>query len=255
MHIVVPIKLVPDLVDDLEIDETGTALDMTWLRLIVNEVDEHALEQALLLKESSAASISVLSLEGEGVDDVLFASAAKGADRLIRLSGADFESGVNNHALARAYAEVIGKLDADLVLVGVQAHNDLDGALGPLLAETLGLPYVGYVSGVALGDGNCSIRKEYPGGLIAQMEVSLPAVLGVQSAESPPRYVAISRIRQAMNTTTVDEEGGLDFDPGGGPTVDSMFTPETGERAAMLEGDEEEVAALIIDLLRKDGKV
>jgi electron transfer flavoprotein beta subunit len=255
MHIVVPIKLVPDLVEDLEIDETGAALDMTWLRLIVNEVDEHALEQALLLKESSGASISVISLEGEGVDDVLFASAAKGADRLIRLSGTDFESGVNNHALARAYAGVISRLDANLILVGVQAHNDLDGSLGPLLAEYLDLPYVGYVSGVTPTDGSCSVRKEYPGGLIADMEVSLPAVLGVQSAESPPRYVAISRIRQAMNTALVDEEALPSVDASGGPTVESMFTPETGERATMMDGDEEEVAARIVDLLREHGKV
>ena len=35
----------------------------------------------------------------------------------------------------------------------------------------------------------------------------------------------------------------------------SMFKPETGERATMIAGDEEEVAAKIVDLLGELGKV
>ena len=255
MNIVVPIKLVPDLVEDLEIAESGTALDTSWLRLILNEVDEHALEQALLLKERQGGTVSVISLDGEGVDDVLFASAAKGVDRLVKLTGVEYEEEVNNHALARLYGAVVEEMHPDLVLVGVQAHNDLDGSLGPLLAEYVGMPYVGYVSGIAVTNGRCQLRKEYPGGLIAEMEVVLPAVLGVQAAEAPPRYVAISRIRQAMKTAALEDQNANDLDFAGGPTIDSMFKPETGERAAMITGDEDEVAAKIVDLLKELGKV
>ncbi len=254
MNIVVPVKLVPDLVEELEIDDGGTALDTTWLRFILNEVDEHALEQALLLKESLSGTVSVISLDGEGVDDVLFASSAKGVDRLIKLTGVDYGVNVNNHAMARFYATTVRILEPDLVLVGVQAHNDLDGSLGPLLAEYVGMPYVGYVSGIAPINGRCRVRKEYPGGLIAEMDVEMPAVLGVQAAESPPRYVAISRIRQAMKTAAVDEQAAPDLDTTGGPMVDSMFKPETAERATMITGDEDEVAGRIVDLLRELGK-
>ena len=51
MKIVVLIKLVPDLVEELDIDESGVALNRDWLRLIINEFDDHAVEQAILLKE------------------------------------------------------------------------------------------------------------------------------------------------------------------------------------------------------------
>ena len=50
MNIVVLIKLVPDLIEEIEIDESGKALDTTFMRLIINEPDEHALEQASLLR-------------------------------------------------------------------------------------------------------------------------------------------------------------------------------------------------------------
>ena len=40
MKIAVPVKFVPDLVEELTIDPSGVALDTTWLRLIINEFDE-----------------------------------------------------------------------------------------------------------------------------------------------------------------------------------------------------------------------
>jgi len=54
MNITVLLKQVPDLVEELEVDESGTGLDRSWLKFILNEFDDHALEQALLLKEQHA---------------------------------------------------------------------------------------------------------------------------------------------------------------------------------------------------------
>ena len=232
MNIVVPVKLVPDLVEELEIAEGGAALDTTFMRLILNELDEHAIEQAILLKERGGGQVTVVTAHVEGADDALYAAAAKGADRL---------------------APVIRGLQPDLVLTGVQAHDDLDGSVGPLLAECLGMPYIGYVAGVTVADGRCTARKEYPGGLIAEMEVILPAVLGIQASESPPRYVAVSKVRQAMKTATIEEKAVDALDAGGGPTVSRMFRPETGERATMIAGDVEEIAARLVGIFKELG--
>jgi electron transfer flavoprotein beta subunit len=92
------------------------------------------------------------------------------------------------------------------------------------------------------------VRKEYPGGLIAEMEVTPPAVLGIQSAEQPPRYVAISKVRQAMKTATIEEQPTSVLDESGGPSVSKMFQPQVGERAEMIEGDIDQVAAKLIEL-------
>ena len=254
MKIVVLIKLVPDLVEELDIDDSGTDLDRDWLRLIINESDDHALEQAILLKEAGGGQVVVIAPDAEGTDDALFAASARGADQIVKLLG-DFESGVSNHVLAHALAAIVPALQPDLILTGVQAHDDLDGSLGPLLAENLGMPYVGYISGVSVSEGKSVARKEYPGGLMAEMEVSLPAVLGIQSAEQPPRYVAISKIRQAMKTASIDEHEVLEFDLGGGPTIGRMYQPETGDRATMIEGDEEEVAAKLVEIFQELGLV
>jgi electron transfer flavoprotein beta subunit len=251
MKIAVPVKFVPDLVEELTIDPSGAALDATWLRLIISEFDDHAVEQAILLKERAGGQVTVTTIESEGADDFLFTSAAKGADQLIKLTG-DFSS-VNNHALARAYADILKELKPDLILTGVQAHNDLDGSLGPLLAENLGLPYVGYVAGITAGVDQVVVRKEYSGGLVAEVEVKLPAVLGIQAAEQPPRYVAYSKIRQVMGTAKIEQRPVSVLDLAGGTAVSRMFQPETAERAAMLEGSPDEVADRLVAIFKELG--
>jgi electron transfer flavoprotein beta subunit len=252
MNIVVPVKLVPDLVEELSIDESGTALDTSWLRLILNEFDDHAIEQAILLVERYGGQVVVVAPDVEGVDDVLYEAAAKGASRLIKLTG-DFEIGLNNHTLARVLATTVTEFRPDLVLTGVQTHNDLDGSIGPLLAAYLEMPYVGYVASVATSDRRVIVSKEYPGGLTAEMEVMLPAVLGIQAAEEPPRYIAFSKIRQAMKTVTIEEQPVTGLDPAGGPVVRRMFQPEGGERATMIEGDVDEIATKFIDIFQGQG--
>ena len=252
MNIIVPFKLVPDLVEELSIDVSGTALDTAWLRMIINEFDDHAIEQAILLKEKTGAHVTVVSVNVEGVDDLLFAAAARGADRLIKLNG-DFESGLNNHSLARAMSTIVRDLKPDLILTGVQANNDLDGSIGPQLAEYLGMPYIGYVSGVNVSGEKVIVRKEYPGGLIGEMQVSLPALLGIQAAEQPPRYVAISKVRQMMKTMSIEELDLTALDSKGAPIVDRMFQPEAAERATMLSENADDAAGQLADIFKELG--
>jgi len=252
MNIAVLVKLVPDLVEELSINSSGVKLDDSWLRLIINEFDDHSIEQAILLKDQSDAQVTIIAPDIEGVDDVLFTAAAKGADRLIKLTGID-EEGLINHALSRAVANVLKELQPDLVLTGVQANDDLDGPVGPLLAEFLGLPYVGYISGVKVDTAKVVTRKEYPGGLIAEMEVTLPAVLGIQAAEHPPRYVAVSKVRQTMKTATIEEISISVSDPSGGLSISKMYQPEVGERATMIDGDEEQIASRLIEIFQEIG--
>ena len=56
---------------------------------IVNESDDHALEQALLLKEAAGGSVTVVALDFGDVDNTLFTAAAKGADRIMKITLAE----------------------------------------------------------------------------------------------------------------------------------------------------------------------
>ena len=251
-EIVVIARLVPDLVEELEIAQSGTALDTSWLRLIINEFDNHAIEQAVILKEKTGANVTIISLEAEGVEDMLFTTAAKGADRLIKITGVDEEK-PTNISLAETLSDVIKEINPDLILNGVQAHDDITGDLAPQIADLLNLPYVGYISGVSIEGGQAKAFKEYPGGLLAEMEVTLPAVLGIQASEEPPRYVAISKVRQMMSTASIEEMPGDGLITENNFVIDRMYLPEAAEKAEMLEGNEEEIAAKLTSILQDLG--
>ena len=79
MKILVLMKMVPDIVEELEVSDDGSSLDQEYLRFIVNERDDYALEQALLLRDSLQAEVTVVAPEAPEVDDVLYTALAKGA--------------------------------------------------------------------------------------------------------------------------------------------------------------------------------
>jgi electron transfer flavoprotein beta subunit len=254
MKIVVPVQLVPDLVEELVVDKNGKALDRDYLRWMLSEPDDHAIEQAVLLKEKSGAEVIVIAPDIECADDVLFTAAAKGADKLIKLT-ADYEGGFNVHAMARAFSPVVKELQPDLVLTGVQTHDGIDGSLSAQLAEQLGFPCVGYVSAVTLAGGKAVVRKDFPGGLKAELDVTLPAVLGVASAESAPRYVPISKVRLTMKTSKIDDKEAGDLDLRGGVQVSRIFQPETGVRATMISGKVQDIAAKLAAIIKEQGLI
>ncbi|HJZ11024.1 MAG TPA: electron transfer flavoprotein subunit beta/FixA family protein, partial [Acidobacteriota bacterium] len=204
MNIIVPLKQVPDLVEELQIDESGRDLNREWLKYKLNEFDEHALEEALLLKEELGGQVTAIALESEEIDKTLFTAAAKGADKLIKITG-DFGATVSSRAAAKTLAVAIKNMPYDLILTGVQAADDRDGQLAGLLAHYLNLPHVSVVTGVKVANGRADVHKEYSGGVMAEFEVQLPAVLGIQAARETPRYAPVSRVRQAMKQTSIEE--------------------------------------------------
>jgi electron transfer flavoprotein beta subunit len=115
------------------------------------------------------------------------------------------------------------------------------------------MPYVGYISGVKADDDKANVRKEYPGGLIGEMQISLPALLGIQAAEQPPRYVAISKVRQMMKTVSIEEMDLSSLDFKGAPSINRMFQPEATEKATMLSENADEAANQLINLFKELG--
>ncbi|MBI2976610.1 MAG: electron transfer flavoprotein subunit beta/FixA family protein [Chloroflexi bacterium] len=252
MNIVVPIKQIPNLTDELEINGDGTGLDHDALQYVLNEFDEHAIEEAVLAKEAAGGTVTVIGVDTTGeLDGALHTALAKGADKAARITG-DFPRGTDSHTQAKLLANAIRSLSPDLVLTGVQAADDRDGQIGPMIAAHLGLPYVGVVTGVAVKDGKAIVHKEYAGGLMGEFEVSLPMVVGVQAAHQPPRYAPVSKVRQIAKTAKIDEIAGGEA-AGAGSTVRRMFKPEAAGHAEMWEGSPEEIAEKIAAVIRERG--
>jgi electron transfer flavoprotein beta subunit len=254
MKIVIPIQVVPDSVEEIIINDGENGFDLEEIAWIINEFDDHAIEQGIILKEKIEAEVVVAAVGGEFADDGLFTAAAKGADRLIRINVDLASDEINNHALARIFKTLIEEEQPDLILTGVSNYNGFDGAMGALLAEYLGMPYVGYVSGIDVEGASASILKDYPGGVKMKYKAELPVVIGISSSENPPRYVPISKIRQAMKISSVEDQDG-DLDLSGGLNINRMYEPEKGGRAEMLSGDLKDIADRIVEIIKTWGVI
>jgi electron transfer flavoprotein beta subunit len=253
MDIIVCMRQVPDLVEELELNDDGTGLNREYLKLVVNEFDDWALEQALLLKEQHGGTVTCLALDAPDVDNTLFTYYAKGADKAIKLEG-DFANGATSHMAAKLFADAIKTLPYDLILTGVQSVEDLDGQVGVLLATYLGVPHVSVITGVEVNGKVATVHKEYAGGVLAEFDVDLPAVLGIQAAKQAPRYAPISKVRAMMKEKKIESSTAGDG-ADAGIAIRRLFKPESGRHAEMIEGDPDAVAERVVAILKERGVI
>lgn len=254
MNILAVVRLVPDLVEPLVVTAEEDNLNWDQTAFTLNESDDHAVEEAILLKEKYGGHVSVVAFDFGDIDQVLYMLAAKGVDRVIKISCSHDEP-PNSLEVARTLSRLVPKLNVDLVVIGCQSHTEFLGMAGPQLAVALNWPYVGVVRGVQEGGtaGRWTAFKEYPGAVLAQMEVSLPAVLGILTASQPPRYVPVSRIRaaaQSVRFETADTPAEIEEPP---VKIQRVYLPPAVTHAEMLTGSEAEVAQRLVDILLARG--
>jgi len=252
MNIAVAVRLMPKSGEELELDPSGTDIDREYVEQAITDFDDQALEEAVLIKEATGATVTAVGLASDGIDQALRVAYARGADRVVVVNAGELDP-YDTRTAALAFAEAFRELSPDLVLVGVQTPYDIFGQTAPLVAVALGWPQANVVVEVGVADGTARVEQEYAGGHVAVLGLRLPAVIGVQSASQPPRYVSMTRLRQAM-TEASPESLSVSVAPAArAPQLVALAPPEAKGHATMLDGDAEEVAAKIVAVLREQG--
>ena len=135
MDIAVLLRAVPDPIEELELNDDETDLDRDYLGYVLNEFDDHALEEALLLKEDTGGSVTAYALgTADEVEQMLHTAVAKGADRAVKVG--DDLGALDAHAQADMFVGALG--EHDLILCGVQASDEIDGQVAMLVSAKLG---------------------------------------------------------------------------------------------------------------------
>ena len=261
MEVIVCIKRVPETAEaDIIIDKTGRGIEKRGLVFDINEWDNYAVEEAILLKEEYGGSVTVISMGPEEANETLRKALAMGADRAIRLTDPVFE-GSDGYAIARILSQAIKPLSYDLILTGVQTEDDGYGQVGPSLAEILEIPHAAVVNRIdAIEGGRAKVHRELEGGLEEVLDLEIPAVLTIQSGINEPRYVSIMGIRKVakkeIKVLGLSELGMKPEDagqPGSLSVVERVFFPPVGEGAQMLEGTMDEISDKVVTILKEKG--
>ena len=262
MDIIVCVKHVPETADaELKIDSSGKSIETAGLVFDINEWDDYALEEAVRIKEKQGGKVTAITIGPQDSESTLRKCLARGADAAIRLADPRFE-GSDAYAIAKILQSIIKTLHYDLIFTGLQAADDGNAAVGPFLAEMLGIPHVTLVKKIELSTGTAKVNRELEGGLEEQIEVKLPSLFSIQTGINEPRYVSIMGIRKAMqkeikvvslvDTGLTENDVGL---AGSWINIESVYVPPLEKQAVFLKGTDDEIAIKIAEILKSRGLI
>lgn len=261
MNVVVCIKQVPDTEQPIRVKPDGSGIEEQGLNWILNYYDEHAVEEALRVREKHGGTVTVVCVGPARASEALRTALAMGADEAVHVADPALE-GADHLGVARVLARVLGQLRYDLVLCGRLATDDNASVVGSALAEYLGLPQATAISKLDIQDGLATVEREVEGG-VEVLQVPLPAVFTVERTINEPRYPTLPGImkakRKEIRTFTLPDLGlsAEEVGPEAARVRYARFEPPPRREAGRVVTPDspEEGARLIAEFLQETAKV
>ncbi|CAN5174844.1 electron transfer flavoprotein subunit beta/FixA family protein [soil metagenome] len=255
-NIVVLIKQVPDTWSERKLSEGDWTLDREAADAVLDEINERAVEEALLIKEKQGgdSSVTVLTAGPERATEAIRKALSMGADKAVHvkdegLHGSDMVQ--TGWALARALGTVEG---VELVIAGNEATDGVGGAVPAIIAEYLGLPQLTHVRKLTVDGDKVTAERETDDGVFT-LEATLPAIVSVNEKINEPRFPSFKGIMAAKKkevTTLTLAEIGVEADEVGVANAGSSVlsaTPKPPKTAGEKITDEGEGGSKIAEYL------
>ncbi|MDT5011172.1 MAG: electron transfer flavoprotein beta subunit [Mycobacterium sp.] len=211
-NIVVLIKQVPDTWSERKLKDDDYTLDRDAADAVLDEINERAVEEALLIKEKQGddSTVTVLTAGPQRATEAIRKALSMGADKAVHvldegMHGSDMVQ--TGWVLARALGTIEG---TELVIAGNEATDGVGGAVPAIIAEYLGLPQLTHVRKLAVDGDTVTGERETDDGVFT-LEASLPAVVSVTEKINEPRFPSFKGIMAAkkkeVTTLTLAELG------------------------------------------------
>lgn len=260
MNIFVCVKRVPDTSEAIvKVDGSGRGVDSSKFSFDINESDNYAVEEAMLIKEAKGGNVRIICSGPQDADVMIRMALAKGGNSAIRIDDPRINV-IDPLQVAKVLAAAIKGKECDLVLTGCMANDDGNMAVGVALAEELGVPHAAMVKKVEAGEGKVKVYRELEGGLSEVVEMDLPAVITIQTGINEPRYAPIRGIREAQKKELLVlklEDLGLAPEAVGEGTsliaLENFYIPAVESKAEIIEGDPDQKAVTLAEKLVKGG--
>lgn len=252
MKIIVCIKQVPDA-KDVRLDPETNTLAREGVQSIMNPYDQHAVEEAVRLKEQLGGEVTVLSMGPPQAEEVLKQAISCGADKAVLVSDRAF-AGADTWATSYTLAQAVQKIgDFDLILCGKQAIDGDTAQVGPGLAIQLEIPFVTCIQKIReasekelvmermMDDGYDVLAAEYPLLLTVVKDLNSPRVPSLKGKMKAKK--AEIQVFSAEDVGADSAKIGL----AGSPTqvVDVFPPPPRGERSLLTGTIDEQVEQLV----------
>jgi electron transfer flavoprotein beta subunit len=247
MKVIVPVKRVPDTAGDKVIDPNDRTVDRDSVESVLCPVNEFAIEEAVRLKESHDAEVTVLLVGPEPAQSVVRKALSYGLDAGLQVTD-DAIAGSDALGTARVIAKALEGREFDLVLFGNQSTDARTCLVPAAVAELLGLPSLTYARHLEVDGDRVTVHREHEEGWDV-VTSTLPAIVSVVEAINEPRYPSFKGIMAAKSKPLdVTSLADLGVDPGqvgAGAATATMyeFTPRPPKEAGTVVEDDGSGAA------------
>ena len=248
MKVLVSVKRVVDYNVKVRVKSDGSGVETANVKMSMNPFDEIAVEEAMRLKESGAATeVVVVSCGPLACQETLRTALAIGADRAILV-----ETGVELQplAVAKLLKAVCDKEKPGLVIMGKQAIDDDANQTGQMLAALMGWAQATFASKVTIEGAKAQVTREVDGGLDT-ISIKLPAVVTTDLRLNEPRYVTLPNIMKAKKKPLEN----LKPDALGVDVAPRLKTLKVAEPPKRKGGVKVPDAKALIEKLRNEAKV
>lgn len=201
MNIVVLVKQVPDTYSERKLNPSDGVLDRDATDAVLDEINERAVEAALVLKEAKSgpgddSAVTVLTMGPDRATDAIRKALSMGADKAVHLTD-EALAGSDAVSTAKALAKAIGTVEGvDLVIAGNEASDGRGGAVPAMVADVLGYPALTHAREVTVEGTSVTVKRETDEG-ITMLSAELPAVVSVGEKINEPRYPSFKGIMAA----------------------------------------------------------
>jgi electron transfer flavoprotein beta subunit len=248
MKVLVPVKRVVDYNVKIRVKADGSGVETANVKMSMNPFDEIAVEEAVRLKESKAATeVVAVSLGVQAAQETLRTALAMGADRAIHVVT---DAELQPLAVAKALKAIVDKEQPQLVILGKQAIDDDANQTGQMLAALLGWAQGTFASKVVLGADTATVTREVDGGL-ETVELKLPAVVTSDLRLNEPRYASLPNIMKAKKKP-IDTMSPADLGVDPTPRLKTLKVAEPPKRQA---GIKVKTVQELVDKLKNEAKV
>lgn len=247
MKFVAVIRQVPDSESRLKID--GGKVDLSGATLILDQMDEYAVEEIIRLQEKHGGESVVVALGPERFEEAVRTALAMGADRAIHLVQEGYLDPISQ---AQALAEVLREEAPQVVLTGGQQADWDSQALGAATAEALGWPVITWTTLLEIEGDQAKAKHDLDEGA-ELVRVKLPAVFTTQQGLNEPRYPTLPGIMKAKRKE-------IKKLPSGASSKVDVLEQTIQERSRLnklLDGTKDPAAAAaeLVKLLHEEAKV
>ena len=252
MKIAVLVKQVPGSESPLSIADSNIWLDEEKVAYIMNESDNYALEEALLLKEGTQdCEVVVVSLGPERVKKIIREGLAKGAERGIHLN-MNSSDVTDPLSIAKIFADALKSENFDLILSGLQSDDLGHGQTGIIIGELLNMSTGSLAVSTKLEGNQIAIKQELEAGFFQNVRMSLPASLTIQSGLNTPRYPSLKGIMGAKKK----EIKTLDIDSSDQSLkISKLYLPSSSNEITMIDGPADQIVENLVKVFKSEIKI